>query len=79
MKQDQQSQPGASMNTGTEIVLTRAAALVEFARECGVVLTIETHARQPLAMGYYDMVVGVRPARNTIQHLPSDDTEGGAA
>ncbi len=70
------------MNTGTEIVLTRAAALVEFARECGVVLTIETHPRQPLAMGYYDMVVGVRPARQlvpTIKHLPSDDTEGGAA
>lgn len=51
------------MNTGTEIVLHRAAALVEFARECGVVLTIETQPRQPLAMGHYDMVVGVRPAR----------------
>lgn len=70
------------MNTGTEIVLHRAAALVEFARECGVVLTIETQPRQPLAMGHYDMVVGMRPARQlaqpTVQHLPADDTEGGA-
>lgn len=70
------------MNTGTEIVLHRAAALVEFARECGVVLTIETQPRQPLGMGHYDMVVGVRPARQltqpVVQHLPADDTEGGA-
>lgn len=66
-----------------EVVLNRAVALVQFARECGMVLTIETQARQPLAMGHFDMVVGVRPARAmaapTVQHLPADDTEGGAA
>lgn len=70
------------MSTGTEIIMTRATALVEFARECGVVLTIETQPRQPLAMGHYDMVICARPARQlaqpTVQHLPSDDTEGGA-
>lgn len=46
-----------------EVILRRATALVELARECGFVLTIETQPREPLAMGYYDMVVGVRPAR----------------
>lgn len=64
-----------------EVVLTRAAALVQLARECGMVLTIETQPRQPLAMGHFDMVGGVRPARAmakpAVQHLPADDTEGG--
>lgn len=69
------------MTTQTDIILTRATALVELAREFGLVLTIETKPRQPLQMGYYDMVVGVRPARHTplFAHLPADDTEGGAA
>ena len=65
-----------------EVVLNRAAALVQFARECGMVLTIETHSCQPLAMGYYDMVVGVRPARQLapiIKQPPADNTKGGAA
>ena len=65
-----------------EVVLNRAATLVQFARECGVVLTIDTQPRVPLAMGHYDMVVGVRPARQmdtpSVQYLPADDTEGGA-
>lgn len=56
-----------------EVVLNRAVALVQFARECGMVLTIETQPCQPLAMGHFDMVVGVRPARQLAKH------EGGTA
>lgn len=63
--------------TNQEVILRRATALVELARECGLVLTIDTRPRVPLAMGHYDMVVGVRPARNTVHHLPAGDTEGG--
>lgn len=55
--------PTTETESMREVVLNRAAALVQFARECGMVLTIETQSRQPLAMGHYDMVVGVRPAR----------------
>jgi len=71
-----------SEETNRDVILRRAVALVELARECGLVLTIETQPRQPLKIGHYDMVVGVRPARQpaeqSIKHLPSDDTEGGA-
>lgn len=63
--------------TNRDVIFRRAVALVELARECGLVLTIETTPREPLAMGHYDMVVGVRPARNTVHHLPAGDTEGG--
>lgn len=56
-----------------EVVLNRAVALVQFARECGMVLTIETQPCRPLAMGHFDMVVGVRPARQLAKH------EGGTA
>ena len=67
--------------TNRDVILRRATALVEFARECGYVLTIETQARRPLLMGHYDMVVGVRPARQMaepiVRHVPADDTEGG--
>lgn len=68
--------------TNREVILRRAVALVELARECGMVLTIETKPRQPLMMGFYDMEVSVRPARvldaPKVRHLASDDTEGGA-
>ena len=69
------------MSEETQVILNRASALVELARDLGIVLTIETKPRQPLAMGHYDMVIAVRPARvmasQRVQHLPSDDTEGG--
>ncbi|WP_019919084.1 hypothetical protein [Methyloversatilis discipulorum] len=44
-------------------VATEAAVLIERARRAGVVLTIETEPRQPLAMGNYDVVVQTREAR----------------
>ncbi len=65
--------PTTETESMREVVLTRAAALVEFARECGMVLTTETLPRQPLSMGHFDMVVGVRPARHLAKR------EGGAA
>ena len=70
------------MSIESEIILGRASALVELAREFGMVLTIETKPRQPLAMGHYDMVVGLRPVRvlaQAVQHIPSDEAKGGAA
>lgn len=71
-----------SEDTNRDVILRRAVALVELARECGMVLTIETQPRKPLMMGFYDMAVSVRPARvlatPKVKHLPSDDTEGGA-
>lgn len=45
-------------------VATEAAVLIERARRAGVVLTIETQPRQPLAMGNYDLVVQTREVRN---------------
>lgn len=51
-----------------------AQQLVHMAELAGVVVTISTHPRQPLAMGNYDMVAEVRPAR--VMASPS---KGGAA
>lgn len=45
-------------------VATEAAVLIERARRAGVVLTIETEPRQPLAMGNYDLMVQTREVRN---------------
>lgn len=45
-------------------VATEAAVLIERARRAGVVLTIETEPRQPLAMRNYDLVVQTREVRN---------------
>lgn len=45
-------------------VATEAAVLIERARRAGVVLTIETVPRQPLAMRNYDLVVQTREVRN---------------
>lgn len=45
-------------------VAAEAAVLVERARRAGVVLTIETKPRQPLAMRNYDLMVQTREVRN---------------
>lgn len=47
-----------------DAIQARAEKLVALATECGVVLTINTQPKAPLAMGNYEMVVDVRPARN---------------
>lgn len=47
-----------------DAIRARAESLVKLAKECDVVLTINTTPKQPLAMGNYDMTVEVRPARN---------------
>lgn len=65
--------------TNQEAIAYIANDLVQTAKRCGLVVTIGLEPRQPLAMGNYDMVVDVRPARNTVHHLPAGDTEGGAA
>lgn len=44
-------------------VIANAELMAAEAREDGFVLTIETKPRKPLAMGHYDIVVNVRPAR----------------
>lgn len=41
-----------------------AQRLVQEAERLGVVLTVEQVPPQPLAMGHYKTVVGVRPARS---------------
>ena len=46
-----------------EAIQAKAEALVAQAKACQVVVTIDLKPRQPLAMGHYDMVVDVRPAR----------------
>lgn len=67
-----------------QLIEVQAKHLVLIAQKWGLVLTIETQPRQPLAMGHYEIVVDVRPARHpapapAVQHLPADDTEGGQA
>lgn len=49
--------------TNIEAIEHMANELVELAKRCEVVITIDTKPRQPLAMGHYDMVVNVRVAR----------------
>lgn len=46
-----------------ETIATAARALVARAERLGMVLTVEQRPRQPLAMGNYETVVSVRPAR----------------
>jgi hypothetical protein len=46
-----------------ELIHLKAEALIDLAISEGVVLTIETKAREPLAMGNYDIVVETRLAR----------------
>lgn len=45
-------------------IVARAARVVDLARDQGFVLTVEQVPLQPLAMGNYETVVSVRPARN---------------
>ena len=54
-----------SIDTEAAMGIARANArdLINFARRNGLVITITLDPRKPLAMGHYDMVVGVRPAR----------------
>lgn len=46
-----------------EHIRLHAESVLKVAAELGVVLTIEQRPRQPLAMGNYEHVVSVRPAR----------------
>ena len=41
----------------------RAEQLVAEAQRAGLVITVEQRPLQPLAMGHYETVVSVRPAR----------------
>ena len=70
--------------TAAEVILARAQRLVAQANREGLVLTIEQRHLLPPAMGNYTTEISVRQARHAlakatpaIQHLPSDDTEGG--
>jgi hypothetical protein len=46
-----------------EVIRAKAELLLEDAAAAGVVLTIEQRALRPLAMGHYETVVSMRPAR----------------
>lgn len=48
---------------GDRETIVAAKALVSVAKQRGLVLTIEQRPLQPLAMGNYETVVDVRPAR----------------
>ena len=50
-------------DTARLVILKAALDLVTQAQRCGIVVTIETTAHQPLAMGNHDMSVTVRDAR----------------
>lgn len=49
--------------TNQEAIVAMATELIAVAQRCGFVLTIDIQPRQPLAMGNYDTVVDLRPAR----------------
>lgn len=49
--------------SAANIIYAKALELVNQAKREGVVLTIETQPKQPLAMGNHRMHVSVRPAR----------------
>ena len=55
------------MNTNQEVIARRALALVELASQMGYVLTIETEALKPLAMGNYDLIITVRESHETYR------------
>lgn len=44
-------------------ILCHAEALIAYARQKGIVVTIDLVPKQPLAQGNYEMVASVRPAR----------------
>jgi hypothetical protein len=47
-----------------------ARALSELANSAGLILTIETRPKAPLAMGNYTIVVGVRPSHEAYRRAP---------
>jgi hypothetical protein len=51
------------VSDSTCVFTSRAAAMVEAADRLGLVVTVSQVPRAPLAMGNYDTVVSVRPAR----------------
>lgn len=55
------------MKTNQQIIAHRALALVELAKEMGFVLTIETEALKPLALGNYDIIVTVRESHESYR------------
>ena len=65
-----------------------AEQLLDLAQSCGLNVTITRAPDYPLAMGHVRDVIDVWPLRqlaepinrtHDVQHLPPDDTEGGAA
>ena len=54
-------------HTNRDVIYMRALSLIDQAAACGLVLTITTKPREPLAMGNYDMDVDVRPNHNSYR------------
>lgn len=46
-----------------DFIKEQADRFIEFVSDMGFVLTVELKPKQPLAMGNYEMVADVRPAR----------------
>lgn len=47
----------------TEVIRREAEGLIANAQRLGLIVTIEQRPLRPLAMGHYETVVSVRPAR----------------
>jgi hypothetical protein len=74
--------------TKEESIRKQSQALLERAADLGLNVTITRAPDYPLAMGHVRDVIDVWPLRqlaepinrtHDVQHLPPDDTEGGAA
>lgn len=52
-----------------------AEQLIYMAELCNAVVTISLEPRQPLAMGHYDMVAHVRPARELADPINREASE----
>lgn len=65
--------------TPADHVKAMAQMVIDHAKQSGLVVTITTAPRSPLAMGNYDMVVDVRPTRQAFQQMQSVTSEGGEA
>lgn len=63
MQQNTSAQAGNSQEANIATITEIANELVIKARQCGVVLNIESVPDQPLAMGNYHEVVSVRSVR----------------
>lgn len=61
--------------TPADHVKAMAKMVIDHAKQSGLVVTITTAPRSPLAMGNYDMVVDVRPARVMSIPKPPDSPE----